>query len=246
MNYLKELQKLGLKKNEAQVYLAGLKLGPTIISNIAQETSLKRTNIYALINVLMEKGLFKLKESEFKKYYCAESPKNLKNLVEQQTDQIINLLESKVEKHKNTGTNEVLHFKGVGGMKNAFMSMLNDLRKGDFYYVVSDGNRWYNTDPKFFKKFMRKRAKKNLDLRLILVDNEFGRHSLKYQKNYGKKVKLLPKGSELNVNLVFNPNRVLTHQLTGNRITTILESPEAALAQKQIFDIAWENLKTSE
>lgn len=243
MDYLKELQKLGLKENEARVYLASLRLGPTVISALSKETGLKRTNIYALVNNLMEKGLFTLREAGFKQYYSAESPKNLKNLVEQQADLLINLLESKIEKNRNSGTNEFFHFKGIGGMKNAFTSMLGDLKKGDFYCVISDGNRWFDTDKKFFEKFMQKRARLNLDLRLILVDNEFGQHSLKYQKNYNEQVKLLPKGTTIDANLVFTPYRMLTHQLSEPRLTTIIESPETSFAQKQIFDIAWESLK---
>lgn len=243
MNYLDELQKLGLKENEAQIYLAGLKLGPTVISNLSKETGLKRTNVYALVNNLMEKGLFSLKESGFKQFYLAESPENLKNLVEQKTDQLINFLESKIEKNRNTGTNNFFHFKGVGGMKNAFTSMLGDLKKGDFYYVVSDGDRWFNTDKKFFEKFMQKRAKLNLNLKLMLIDNEFGQYSLKYQKNYNEKVKLLPKGTKIETNLVFTPYRMLTNQISEPHLTTIIENPETSFAQKQIFDIAWKNLK---
>ncbi len=243
MNFLKELEKLGLKENEAQVYLAGLELGPTKISEISLKTGLGRTNVYALINNLMEMGLFKLKETGFKKYYSAESPENLKNLVEQQTNQVINTLKSKVEKCQNIGTNEIFHFKGINGMRSAFLSMLENLKSGDFYYIVSDGNLWYNTDPIFFEKFMRKRAKMNLDLKLMLVDNEFGRNSLKHQKNYNEQVKLLPKGTQIHANLVFTPQKILSHQLSGPRITTIMESPESSFAQKQIFDIAWNNLK---
>lgn len=243
MNYIKKLQKLGLKENEAEVYLAGLKLGPTTILSISKETGIKRTNVYALVDNLMKKGLFNLKTTSFKKYYSAESPEKLKTLIDHRLDQTVNLLKSKVEKKNNTKNNEILHFKGVGGMKNAFSLLLEDLQKDDFYYVISDGTRWYNTDQTFLEKFLRKRTKMKLDQKLILINNEFGQRALKNQEIYDQKVKLLPDNSELKATLVFTPYRVLTHQLTGERLTTIIESSEAAIAQKQLFDIAWENLK---
>ena len=49
------LERAGLSKGEVEIYLALLKLGASLVSKIAQETGLHRTNIYDTLEKLKEK-----------------------------------------------------------------------------------------------------------------------------------------------------------------------------------------------
>jgi len=240
MNYERELEKIGLNQNEAKIYLAGLKLGPTQILKLSKTTKIKRTNTYALVSKLMKIGLFKIEINGFKKYYIAEEPKKLQNIINHKTDNLIKSLETNITTNQNLNLKQIIYYKGIEGMKTAYNSMLENLKPKNFYYVFSETTRWLQTDEIFFKNFLKRRAKLNLDLKLILTDTPEGKYCLKFQKNYKQQVKILPPETKLDMNLVINPHKILLHKLTEPRLTIITESPEAATMQKQMFEGMWE------
>ena len=51
------LQNIGLKANEATVYLALLKLGTTHAGRIVLETKLQKSSVYNALEYLIERGL---------------------------------------------------------------------------------------------------------------------------------------------------------------------------------------------
>ena len=65
----KILEGLGLSKQEAEAYLALLKLGGSLASLVAKEMSIKRTTVYAILKSLSDKGLALVYFRKGKKYY---------------------------------------------------------------------------------------------------------------------------------------------------------------------------------
>jgi len=51
----KILRNLGLNEKEAKIYLACLELGSATVQEVAQKSSIKRTNIYNLLGSLKKK-----------------------------------------------------------------------------------------------------------------------------------------------------------------------------------------------
>ena len=51
------LLKIGLTGIEADIYLALLTLGPSLVSKIVEKTGINRTNIYDRLKRLIDKGL---------------------------------------------------------------------------------------------------------------------------------------------------------------------------------------------
>jgi len=69
------LKELGLSEMETNTYMASLKLGPTTISEIANNLSIARPNVYKIIQGLERKGLakFSLKKN-YERSFMVESP----------------------------------------------------------------------------------------------------------------------------------------------------------------------------
>ena len=72
-----KLEKLGLNKKEAQIYLAALESGETNIEGLSKKSKIKRTTVYDIVESLKEKGLLSSTFSKKKKYM--RSTKNLSN-----------------------------------------------------------------------------------------------------------------------------------------------------------------------
>lgn len=59
-----------------------LRLGPSSVVEIAQETRLNRPTVYSIINSLQQKGLVSDFHKNKKRYFVAEDPKNIQKILE--------------------------------------------------------------------------------------------------------------------------------------------------------------------
>ncbi len=71
------LKEIGLLDAEIDVYLCLLRIGPSLVSKINQETGLHRTHIYDLLEKLKEKGLVSVFIQSGKNYFKPSPPKRL-------------------------------------------------------------------------------------------------------------------------------------------------------------------------
>jgi len=74
------LERAGLNKNEARVYLALLEIGESTAWNIAKKSKVHRTNVYDALEGLIKKGLVAHIIKEKTKFFKASSPLNLLNI----------------------------------------------------------------------------------------------------------------------------------------------------------------------
>jgi len=80
MNQLSIIQDLGLKEEEAKIYLACLKLGVAKISEIAEEVIIPRTSIYVHLGSLTKKVFVKrTKKGSFESFAPVEPDEILEN-----------------------------------------------------------------------------------------------------------------------------------------------------------------------
>ena len=67
-----QLQILGLSSAEAAVYLSCLESGGAVVSTIAQQAKVERTNCYYILKTLSSKGLISTTNKGNVRYYLAE------------------------------------------------------------------------------------------------------------------------------------------------------------------------------
>jgi len=114
-----ELRKLGLNKNEADVYLILLESGYVSIGNISKKTGLSRPTVYRVLESLEKKELINKVQKGKKSQYVAGSPDNFlkilkvqKRKVEEQEREflrIISVLQGKY--HLLSNKNEIKVYK---------------------------------------------------------------------------------------------------------------------------------------
>jgi sugar-specific transcriptional regulator TrmB len=77
-----KLKQLGFNDKEIAVYLDILKKGKARAAQIARDTDINRTTVYATADTLVDKGVIKEDLAGKSKYYVAGDPSDLTNLIE--------------------------------------------------------------------------------------------------------------------------------------------------------------------
>src|SRR5680860_256613 len=77
-----ELKELGLTDKEVDVYLAGLRLGPTTAQYLADASEVKRSTVYFVIDGLKKHGLINQTFRGRKKFFEMASPEKLTKFVD--------------------------------------------------------------------------------------------------------------------------------------------------------------------
>ncbi|MEM4152831.1 MAG: helix-turn-helix domain-containing protein [Candidatus Pacearchaeota archaeon] len=82
------LEKAGLTKGEAKVYLTLLKIGETTTGNIIKESGLSGSKVYEIINRLIKKGLVSFIVKERTKWFKAATPRKLLEYLDMKTKEL--------------------------------------------------------------------------------------------------------------------------------------------------------------
>ena len=131
-----------LTDGETKVYLALLQLGSSTVGPIVEKSGVAYSNIYEILNRLIEKGLVSFVIKAKTKYFQAASPSNLidfitkkeKKLEENKTK--INKIIPKLEELNKSGEKlEAEIFIGIKGLKAAYEKFFKDYtRKKDYLW----------------------------------------------------------------------------------------------------------------
>lgn len=74
---IKELRHFGFSTAQASLYLAGLRLGKTLMAHLAKAAQVRRTTAYYLIEELKRRRFFSAEKIGRRTYYIATSPQQL-------------------------------------------------------------------------------------------------------------------------------------------------------------------------
>jgi len=162
---LSDLEKIGLTKNEAKIYLCLLNNGLVSAGNILKQTRMHRTTVYNILSRLKEKGLVSSITKEKKSFFSAADPERLRIMTEEK-NQVLKQIIPKLRKIKanETSESEVQYFTGFEGLKTVYNDILNKKKN----YVG------YGSRPKiekslryYLKHFIREKIKLGIKSKLI-------------------------------------------------------------------------------
>ncbi len=234
------LEDLGLSANEARVYLAGISLGPTTVDLISKNSDVKRTTVYPVIEQLKKKGLVSVHMQGFKKLYHTEKPEKLESILE--------LRRAKFQKHLpdlnslykiENGAGVIGYHEGKDAIKNLYWSLLDTLKPGDFYDVISLGKSSFETFKDWFPEFVSARAKLNLHVKVLYPDVPWAREHKRLEALHKISVRWLPSGVKFVSNLTITPNRAFIHNFDDPMIGIVIENKNTIQVFQQMFEVMW-------
>lgn len=248
-----ELLKLGLNKNEAKIYLAGLSMGPATAHNLAQYTKIKRPTTYFALGRLQELGLVLETVVQKKKMFQSQPPEKLERLTKRMRRKVIDaelMLETlipTIKKLPQVSAEEI----------NVFIFRGHDALKNVLLEVAASASSWYvfGSSAKILKQMGHG------DLREILEEGEklrekAGRPKIyfitdsailalkEFQENRPERreIKILPSAIKTGSVFIAYEDKLVIINLGAQPVATVIQSTEAVEVVKVMYQIIWKSL----
>jgi HTH-type transcriptional regulator, sugar sensing transcriptional regulator len=241
----KQLEKLGLSKKEARLYLVSLETGPATVAKMAQKSGLKRGTIYEFLGGMLQKGILEVTISGKRKLYAGVQPEKLRKIIERQKE-ILDALIPDLSLLVIGGTEKpkIRFYEGREGMVSAYYEML-DLPVGSEVVGFATFEGIYKIFPKAeIVRYIKKRVEQKIRQKLIMPTDEYAHDHIVDNKKELRETILIPRNrffikSEINI----YHDKVAIISLGEEQIALIIESAQIADAQRAIFNLLWHSLK---
>ena len=240
-----QLQKLGLKPKEAQLYFVAMEIGvPSPVSTLATKARINRTTAYDILEQLVLKGIMIAQTKRSGRYYQALPPAKITAYLKEQSEKFSRLAEEadKILPELNThfrasGRPKVYFYEGDEGLIRVYEETLTSSEE-ILAYASDQANQ--DAIPWYFPQHYKRRAAKKIPIRALFPDTpkDRERHSLDSQEL--RRSLLLPKNK-----LDFTPevnifdNKIMIADWK-EKLGIIIESTEIVKVFKQSFELAWE------
>lgn len=215
---IEKLTAFGLTRQEAAIYLELLKHGDLSGYELSKETCISRSNVYASLAGLVEKGAAFLIEGESTKYTALA----MKNFVENSLNELAktgDYLKAHAPKRIEASTGYIT-IQGARNIKNKIRQMLTETSARVYFMAESQIINEYKVE---LEELLRKQKKI-----VLLTDNSNLNGAILYQ------TEVVP----AQIRLITDSAFVLTGELTGDEHDTCLYS-----GQKNLVSVMKEALK---
>jgi len=242
------LNKIGLSRGEARVYLALLDLGPVSVSRIHEKIGIERRNIYDILNKLIERGLVSYVVEEKRRLYKPTHPNKILSFLDERRyelgsmrKEIVNEIPSLVKKFRTKklriGT-EVYH--GLEGIK----AILEETLGYRDIYFIGGGAYVPKKIPSFWRSYNKRRIKLGVKWYNLVREETRGHSITKERLIY---TKILPKEFSVNPNVIcIFGNKVVNILWTEDAFVFLIENREIAENYKKYFEYLWNKVATKQ
>ena len=242
-----QLQRLGLSENEAKVYMAMLELGSATVLEISAKAGVNRPTTYVQIESLKRMGLASTQTKGKKQLFIAESPEQLKSMIDRQK---IELEQKKEEFQKllpeltnlfnlSDSKPQVRFFEGKEGL----LKMHSELLRTDVREVVS----FSSTDsvmkvfPNYPKTLSLKRVQRGIRSRLIYTCKEPVMQ--RRDEEMLRETKYLPPDKfPFKSDIAVYGDNIGISALEGKVVGVIITHKELANSFRALFNLLWDFL----
>lgn len=235
------LNTFGFSDREFLLYKLLITRGSLTMSDIVTVSGLHRPYAYKTIRVLLDKKIVNRTLSKNKKLYSAIPPIQIRNILEEQKDEVSSKLEILQElyvaPHLET---TVTHFQGKKGVMAIFSDLVHIQKKGDIFYRFTSERDTEYANTFLPKDYRMIRDKKSLE-RFVISSVEAA--SAK-QKRLERALKVIPKNeAHFNqdcIQLIYR-NKVAFINLTKVQ-GILIEDENMASFQREIFKLLYKRL----
>ena len=238
--YIEVLTDLGLKIQEAKVYLACLELGQSTVGAISQISEVQRTFVYDILDNLIEKGLVSTLEIRGRKHFSAMSVDKFKKMQADKIRKFVQILPELKAMEKTVGDRpKVQFYEGREGLMSALQDTLNQ-PPGSQILAYATGEGFYEQEHDFISAYLRHRVKKKISVKAIGPDSPSNREYVAHDHEHLRETRLVPKDKYPFTNEIdIYGNKMLIMSLQGELLAVIIESESVAKTQRAIFELAW-------
>jgi DNA-binding MarR family transcriptional regulator len=171
---IEALQRAGLTKGEARVYLAITELGESTVGKIVDVSGVTKSIIYQILEKLIEKGLVSFSFKEKTKYFQAAPPDNLITYLEEQEEtlnetkkEMRELIPQLLMKRATANSGQVTVYQGFKGLMTVYTKRFEKLKPGDEYVNIGLPPTQPAHHHAFWQKDHKEREKRKIKAKLL-------------------------------------------------------------------------------
>lgn len=240
-----DFQQLGLSENEGSVYTSLLEIGGGYVSAIARRSDIPRVNCYHTLENLLKKGLVSFVTKNKVRYYTAEPPQKLVNMLEEKSSYAHEILpQLKSMSSALAFKPQIRYFEGMEGIKNILEDTLTTKNKELLGYSNLKGVTDILGD--HMAKYAEQKLERKIKTRIICPSSKAAFNYLKkfYPKDLPAELMEIlyvnPKEFWFEHEILIFDNKVAVISLNKDElIGMIFESKGFARSQTAIFNLAW-------
>jgi len=240
------LTQLGLTDKEILVYKACLRLGPSPVRRLSDETEINRGTTYDILKNLVEAGLVSYYHKSKRQYFIAEDPEKLRELVdkkEQKLKEARGRIEAIIPElksmHDNAGEKPVVKFfEGHAGVKTILKDVIESTKVSveKLYHVYSTAIIT-NVIYKLYPNFTKDRIKNKITVKVISLGPGGETRGLDERK-WLEEVESSP-----TYTIIYDrKTAMITVDSEGVPLGVIIEDRNIFETQKMLFDFMWRKL----
>ncbi len=233
------LSQLGLRRKEAQVYLALLQLNQASAQAVAQKAGLKRPTTYVILTDLMQQGLVLKSLKHRRQMFVAKPPRELLASAETRLSEarsIFPSLEALMQKQSSVRT---LYFEGLSGVREALYYRFSELRGQPIKAFFGDSERAMPELNRLFHTWNADAYKNGNIIRSVVPRSKSLRLFRKNDRKYGFSSKEIPPhlyGSKCSIDITPLFVRIIFFK---EMQALIIENPEMASALSEVFEMVY-------
>jgi sugar-specific transcriptional regulator TrmB len=241
-----QLEKIGLSRQEATMYLNTLKLGIAKASEIARKANMKREAAYYTLKLLREKGFISEVIKSGVKHYSAASPKKILETIEEEKQEKENRIREimpELEKLQKTAlkTPKVEFYEGIEGFKTVANDTIKESIK-EYYAILAEKTLHFL--PHFHLQYRRRRKEKNIRVKVLTEKTDVTKKMKRKDKEELRETRFSNKIKGFNTSLFIYGNKIAYIMATENeQIGVIIENRDIAQFQEKIFNDMWKQAK---
>jgi sugar-specific transcriptional regulator TrmB len=224
---------VGLTATEAKIYLMLLDITKAQAGVLARKTGIHRRSVYDALDRLIEKGLVAYMVENGLRFYIAEDPKRLQQLIDEKRDKIYEILPQLHAKFSHDkGKQETLFFRGKQGIRSIFE---DQIRTGKDVYIMGASSVAREIIKYFLPHYTRKRVEAKMNLHLLYYEERKSEEKIKFAK-----IRFLPKkyDSIVSTNIYGNKCAIIIW-LPHDPVAILIKQPDVAKAFKGYFEMLW-------
>lgn len=234
------LKGFGLNPNQTKIYLATLELGSASVYKISQKAGLPRSTAYELLEHLKNLGLITKIEKKNILYFNAEDPKKMVQSAFQRAELLqdslpeLRALFSAAEEKPS-----VRSYTGIDGLKVVYEELIDEADTITGFGAVDDIRLTLNS---YFKRFVTRRIKKKMPVRIIVRDGDVAKEFLKKDSQEIRQTKILSDDLDIHGFYYIWRDKVALISFQKDMHSLIIRNDVIAKMMKATFDVMWSAL----
>lgn len=239
-NLAEAMEKIGLSRKEAQVYLALLRIGQASATLIAKNSGLKRPTTYLILEDLRKRGFVLKMPGDKKQMFIAKSPEEIIVAAKKNVDHAVHILPQLMNMFSaNDPKVRTVHFEGLDGIREALWYKLDGLKGTTISAFFGSAEDASSDLVSLFHTWNEAVANAGIKIRSIVPNTKDLKKFRDNDKNYGFESRIMPSENYTSKTSIEVTDRFIRVIMFKEQQAVVVENPIVAKAMKEVFEMVW-------